>query len=158
MSKVKFYDFYNNRPPKNHFKPDTETVFVSQSEIETSGLKYQLSMYGFDSLAQRMEDMRSKFGYADCTKISDFRESMNKYSQGVEYFNALPSEIRRKYNDRPELFYDECFKNPDTAYEAGFISEDYYKEIKSKNNSDSIEVTSSPKEESSSQPSEPQSV
>lgn len=143
MSKSKFYDFYNNKPPKNHFTPNTERVFVSQSEIETSGLKYQLQHFGFDSLAQRMEDLRSKFGYADCTKISDFRESMNKYAQGVEYFNALPSEVRRQYSDRAELFYDDIAKNPDTAYKAGFISEEYYKEIKSKNNSDSVEVSSS---------------
>lgn len=159
MAKRKFYDFYNEKPPKHHFKPDTETVFVDQSEVTTSGLKYQLSQYGFDSLAQRMEDMRSKFGYADCTQISDFRESMTKYSQGVEYFNALPSEVRRQYNDRPELFFDDCVKNPETAYKAGFISEDYFKEITSKNNSDKVEVANPTtiKEENLSQSTEGES-
>lgn len=133
MSKKKFYGFYDDLP-KVYFEPDTKTTFVSQSEVQTSGLQYQLKQYGFDSLAQRMETMRAKFGYADCTQISDFAGLQNKYVNAVEYFNNLPSEVRRQYNDTPALFYDDIQKNPHTAFKAGFISEDFYNDLKVKYN------------------------
>lgn len=142
MSKINFYSYYN-RPPKVNFVPDLETCFVSQSEVETAGLKYQLHRFGMDSVLQRMEDMRSKFGYADCTKISSFVQAQNDYVKGREYFEALPSEIRRKYNDLPENFYEDIAKNPDTAYENGFISEEYYKAVKANVPNDKIVVDTS---------------
>lgn len=120
---MKFYTFYN-RPPKVVTDLDTETCFVSQSEVKTSGLKYQLERFGMNSLEARMEQMRSKFGYADCTKNNDFATLQNTYRSSVEYFEALPSEVRRKYNDRPEEFYSSIESNPQTAYEAGFISKE----------------------------------
>lgn len=129
MAKIEFKDAFNNRPKPVYFTPDTETVFVSQSEVKTSGLKYQLSQYGFDSLAQKMENLRDKFGYADCTHCNDFMTLQNKYVQGVEYFNNLPSEVRRQYHDIPAEFYMDIERNPQLAYEHGFISEEFYKSL-----------------------------
>lgn len=124
MAKFQFYDFYNKRPPKVSTVLDTDTVFVSQSEVKTSGLAYQLERFGMNTLEARMEQMRSKFGYADCTKNNDFATIQNLYRQSVDYFSALPSDVRRKYQDDPTVFYENIQKNPQTAFEAGFISKE----------------------------------
>lgn len=129
MAKFVFNDFYNRRPKSVCTKLDTDTVFVSQSEVKTSGLAYQLARYGMNTLEARMEQMRSKFGYADCTKNNNFADIQNRYVQSVEYFNALPSEVRRKYHDRPEDFYNSIEKDPELAYKTGFISEEQYKSM-----------------------------
>lgn len=159
MSKCKFYDCYDNPPPKVYTDLDTSEVFVSQSEVKVSGLAYQLKQYGMDTLSAQMETLRSKFGYADCRHINDFATLQNKYVEAVDYFNALPSDIRRQYQDRPELFYEDVQKNPDTAFKGGFISEEFYKQLneKLKNTSSNQihltqEVATSSTSESSGQP------
>lgn len=126
---MKYYNVYDKKPPKVFTKLDTETCLVSQSEIVTSSLQYQLHRYGMDSLSARLEQMRDKFGYADCTVNNDFATLQNRYRQSVDYFEALPSEIRAKYHHRPEEFYDDIQKDPKVAYEHNFISKEKFDEL-----------------------------
>ncbi len=117
---MKFYSYYQ-KPPKVETVLDYETTFVSQAEADTCSLSYQLNRFGMDGLQARMEAMRDKFGYADCTVSNSFADIQNRVRQGIEYFEALPSEVRRKYNDNPEEFYDYLNKNPQKAVEDGFF-------------------------------------
>lgn len=125
----KFYDYYNNRPPKCNTVLKDDTTFVSQSEVECTSLKYMLDRFGMNTLSARMEQMRDKFGYADCTVNNNFADIQNRYIDAVNYFNDLPAQVRRRYKDRAELFYDDLDKNPQTAYEAGFISKEKFEEL-----------------------------
>lgn len=126
---MKFYNLYDKKPPRCFTKLDTETCLVSQSEVQTSSLQYQLSRYGMDTLSARLEQMRDKFGFADCCNNNNFATIQNQYRRSVEYFENLPSEIRRKYNDLPENFYDDISKNPKVALEHNFISEEQFNNI-----------------------------
>lgn len=124
MSKsVPFFTHYN-RPPAVDTVLDYETSTVSQADVDISRLSYQLDRYGMDGLQARMEAMRDKFGYADTTKYGDFADLQNRVRKGVEYFEALPSEIRAKFGHRPENFYDYLEKNKDEAIKQGFIKSD----------------------------------
>lgn len=120
MVKNSFYTQFN-RPLSVTTKLDTDTVFVSQSEADMCCLQNQLRRYGEDGLLAKMQALQDKFGYADCTKIGTFADIQNKYRRGVEYFEALPSEVRARFNHRPEEFYDFVEKNREQAIKDGFV-------------------------------------
>lgn len=119
---VPFFTHYN-RPPSVSTVLDTDTVFVSQADADTVSLSYQLQRYGMDGLQARMEAMRDKFGYADCTKTGTFAELQNRVRKGVEYFEALPSEVRAKFGHRPEAFYEFIESNKEEAVKQGYLPE-----------------------------------
>ncbi len=123
MSKISFFTHYN-RPPAQDTVLDYETCNVSQADIDVSSLAYQLDRYGMEGLQARMEAMRDKFGYADTTKFGNFADLQNRVRKGVEYFEALPSEVRAKFGHRPELFYEYLENNKDEAIKAGYIKAD----------------------------------
>lgn len=123
MSKISFFTHYN-RPPSVLTELDYETCNVSQADVDISKLSYQLDRYGMEGLQARMEAMRDKFGYADTTKFGNFADLQNRVRKGVEYFEALPSEVRAKFGHRPELFYDYLEKNKDEAIKEGYIKSD----------------------------------
>lgn len=120
---VPFFTHYN-RPPVVKTVLDTDTVFVSQADADTVSLSYQLQRYGMDGLQARMEAMRDKFGYADCTKTGTFAELQNRVRKGVEYFEALPSEVRAKFGHRPEAFYEFLETNTEEAVKQGYLPKD----------------------------------
>lgn len=141
---MKFYTAYNK--PKQQFSDnlDYETKLVQQSEADVVGLKYQLERYGMNSLMAKFETMKSKFGYADCRHIPDFEELQNRVVAGTEYFNHLPSEIRRQFNDKPACFYEYLEKNPVEAVKNGYINNetaDYIKSIYPDNFKDTAKDT-----------------
>lgn len=123
MSKISFFTHYN-RPPAFDTVLDYVTTNVSQADVDISKLSYQLDRYGMDGLQARMEAMRDKFGYADCTKYGNFADLQNRVRKGVEYFEALPSEVRAKFGHRPENFYEYLENNRDEAIKQGFIKSD----------------------------------
>lgn len=120
MSKNVFFTHYN-RPPSVSTHLDVDTCFVSQSEADMCCLHNQLRRYGEDGLAAKMQALQDKFGYADCTKIGTFADIQNKYRRGVEYFEALPSEVRARFQHRPDVFYDFIENNKEQAEKEGFI-------------------------------------
>lgn len=120
MSKQTFYTFFN-RPPRVVTELDYDTCHVSQSEADMCSLAAQLQRFGEDGLLAKMQALQDKFGYADCTKIGTFADIQNKYRRGVEYFEALPSEVRAKFGHRPEAFYDYIQNNQEQAIKDGYI-------------------------------------
>lgn len=126
---MKFYTAFN-RPKHEKTVLDYETKLVQQSEADVVGLKYQLERYGMNTLMAKFETMKSKFGYADCRHIPDFEELQNRVIAGTEYFNNLPSEIRREFKDKPAAFYDYLEKNPVEAVKKGYINNDTAEYIK----------------------------
>ena len=116
-----FYDYYNNRPPKVNTVLTDDTCFVSQSECQNSSLKYVLDRFGMNTLTARMEEMRGKFGYADCTVSNDFAILQNRYVQAKNYFENLPSNVRRQFHDNPLEFYNNLAQNPKKALDDGFF-------------------------------------
>lgn len=121
MSKErKFFTFYD-RPKSPVTVLDYETKFVDQSEADMCGLHYQLQRYGLDGLQARFEAMKDKFGYADTRMIPSFSELQNRIVKGNEYFNSLPSEIRKQFNNKSAEFFDYLEKNPKDAISKGYI-------------------------------------
>lgn len=121
---MKFYSYYTNEPPKVSTKPDTETVFVSQSEAIRSSLKYQLEVFGMDTLQAKLKETQSKFGYADTRYSKSFGDLCEQYARANDYFQALPAEYRAKFGHDPIKFYSSIEQNPGEAYKTGFISKD----------------------------------
>lgn len=130
---TKFYTFYD-RPKSPNAVLDYETKFVSQAEADMNGLKYQIERYGMDSLVQRFEEMKSKFGYADTRVVPGFAELQNRIVAGREYFEALPSEIRKIFGHRPENYFSYLEENPEKAVQQGYISEEQCKVLMEKYN------------------------
>ena len=116
-----FYTGYN-RPPQQKTVLDYDTVHVSQSEAKVASLQYQLERFGMSGLQAQMEQMREKFGYADCTKVPSFAEAQQQLAKATQYFEALPSKVRQAFGHRPEAFYDFIEKNPEEARKQGFIT------------------------------------
>lgn len=121
---MKFYTYYTNEPPKVSTQPDTETVLVSQSEAIRSSLKYQLEVFGMDTLQAKLKETQSKFGYADTRYSKSFGALCEQYARANDYFQALPAEYRAKFGHDPIKFYSSIEQNPGEAYKTGFISKD----------------------------------
>lgn len=117
---MKFYTYYN-RPKSPVTVLDYETKFVDQSEADMCGLHYQLQRYGIDGLQARFEAMKDKFGYADTRMIPGFAELQNRIVKGNEYFNSLPSEIRKQFGNNSAEFFTYLEKNPKEAISKGYI-------------------------------------
>lgn len=124
---MKFETLYENRKPLYVTELDYDTKLVDQSEADAVSLDYQLKRFGMDGLTARFELMKSQFGYADTRLIPSYSELSNRIAKGTEYFNALPSEIRRQFSDKPENFFDYLENNPKEAIEKGYISDEYTK-------------------------------
>lgn len=61
--------------------------------------------------------------YADVTSVGDFMSANITYRKGVEAFEALPSEIRERFQNNPANLLDFLSKeeNRDEAIKLGFI-------------------------------------
>lgn len=119
---MKFNSFYVNRPKPVTCVPDTETKFVDQSEADRCALKYQLERYGMDSLQQQLDKTRAQFGYADTRLTKDFVTLNQKMAEANSYFMELPSQIRKQFNHSAVEFFSSIEKDPEKAYQNGFIS------------------------------------
>lgn len=104
---------------------DYDTELVDQSEAKMCGLRYQLSKFGLDGTLSQLELQRSKFGYADTRVIPDFQTLQNKIADSTEYFNSLPSAVRRQFGDKPSNFYRFIEKHPVDSVKSNFISKEY---------------------------------
>lgn len=119
---MKFKSFYINRPSPVTCVPDTETKFVDQSEADRASLQYQLERYGFDSLQQQLEKTKSQFGYADTRYMPSFEQLQMKMAEANSYFMQLPSRIRAKFNHSATEFFSSIEKEPEKAFDNGYIS------------------------------------
>lgn len=61
--------------------------------------------------------------YLDTTQLNDFQENMNRLSNVRNYFDALPSELRAKFNNDLRTFTEFCSNssNVDTMREMGLL-------------------------------------
>lgn len=61
--------------------------------------------------------------YGDFTGINDFQSAMNAIAVANEAFDAMPAEVRRRFNHDPGQFVDFCLddKNRDEAVKLGLV-------------------------------------
>lgn len=61
--------------------------------------------------------------YLDTTQLNDFQENMNRLSNVKNYFDALPSELRAKFNNDLRTFTEFCSNssNVDAMREMGLL-------------------------------------
>ena len=61
--------------------------------------------------------------YLDTTQLNDFQENMNRLSSVRNYFDALPSELRAKFDNDLRTFTEFCSNssNVDTMREMGLL-------------------------------------
>lgn len=61
--------------------------------------------------------------YLDTTQLNDFQENMNRLSNVRNYFDALPSELRAKFNNDLRTFTEFCSNpsNVDIMREMGLL-------------------------------------
>lgn len=123
-----FYSRYYE-PPKVKTIIDTSVETVDQSEARMCGLRYQLDKFGLNSLLSSLELQRAKFGYADTRLMPSFEEQQNKLADSIEYFDSLPSQVRRQFGDKPKNFFKSIEKDPIKAVKDGFISKEYAMDI-----------------------------
>lgn len=120
--KIKFRNFYVNRPEPVTCVPDTKTKFVDESEARRASLKYQLERFGMDSLLHQFEKTKAQFGYADTRVAKNFVELQEKLAEANSYFNELPSQIRAKFHHSATEFFSSIEQNPEKMWKDGYIS------------------------------------
>lgn len=125
---MEFKSYYSKLECLPHSN-DSETVLINQEEADCCGLAYQVRRYGMDGLAARFEAMKDKFGFADCRNLPNYAEQVNMVNRATEYFDNLPSELRKQYGNDPVRFYDAINQQPVSMQEKGFISPEYTKDI-----------------------------
>lgn len=123
---MKFFTQFT-RPINVTTVPDTETVYVQQSEAERASLKYQLERFGMDTLLSKLKQAQSQFGYADTRFSKSFGDLAQAYADASQYFSILPAQIRAEFGHDPIKFYELIEKNPKQAFDRGFISKDLAK-------------------------------
>lgn len=67
--------------------------------------------------------------YGDFTGVHDFKTAMDAIATANESFDALPAEVRARFNNDPAAFVDFCSdtRNRDEAKKLGLISADEVK-------------------------------
>lgn len=61
--------------------------------------------------------------YGDFTNVVDFHSAMNAVAQAKESFDAMPAEVRARFNNDPAQFVEFCSKeeNKDEAVKLGLV-------------------------------------
>lgn len=105
---MSFQSHYNRYRPKTNKRFTqvslTQQQFRASSDINNIISKYRGNEHELAQILQQANDINSK-SFNDFTNIKSFEESMRKVALVKEYFEALPSQVRARYNqDVTEVF------------------------------------------------------
>lgn len=91
-------NFRSNKPSM------TQQQFKNECDINHIIKRYNKDPQLWATLINNAKDINSP-SFADFTDVGDFRHAMDKVSQIGEFFASIPSEVRARYNQNPELLF-----------------------------------------------------
>ena len=94
-------------------------VLVEQSHKDSCDINLIIARYGREQLAALAQSDRGF--YADLSSAIDYKSALDVVREAGEAFNALPSKIRKEFDNDPQQFlaFVENPKNYDKALELG---------------------------------------
>ena len=103
---MKFFNRYNHRKPVVKVKGVslTDPQFADDCDIQKV-----LKKYGAINTPPPVP-------FADCSQYTDFSDIMNHFNDAMEKFNSQPAEIRARFGNSPEKFFD-FVTHPDNMQE-----------------------------------------
>lgn len=109
-------------------KTMTQQNFKDECDINSIMSKYQDSGFLVDPL--KLRTRKPQFG--DFTAVPDYQTAQNIIVEGREAFEALPSRIRKYFNNDPALYlaFVSDSNNLDKALEMGLVDSAYVADVK----------------------------
>ena len=109
-------------------KTMTQQNFKDECDINTIMSKYQVTGFLVDPL--KLRTRKPQFG--DFTSVPDYQTAQNVIVEGREAFEALPSRIRKYFNNDPALYlaFISDSNNLDKALEMGLVDSAYVDDVK----------------------------
>ena len=122
------YDGKRQRVALKCGKSMTQQNFKDECDINSIMSKYQVTGYLVDPL--KIRTRKPQFG--DFTAVPDYQTAQNVIVEGREAFEALPSRIRKYFNNDPALYlsFISDINNLDQALEMGLVDSDYVADMK----------------------------
>lgn len=112
------YGFRGEHPGLVFSEPSmTKQSFKDECDINVILARYENTGMYYDPLTTR--GSRAPM-FDDFTAVPDYMESQNFVIQAGELFDALPSRLRRRFDNSPALLL-EFLSNPDNAAEAAAL-------------------------------------
>lgn len=116
----------HRRIVENGSHPDTGEIMPSmtkqsfKAECDINNIIKQFSQTG---IVTHISDRASKGQYADLPDSADFQEALNIVGAANESFMSLPSKVRDRFGNNPELFLQFLHdpKNEDEARALGLL-------------------------------------
>lgn len=122
------YDGKRQRVALKCGKSMTQQNFKDECDINTIMAKYQVTGYLVDPL--KLRTRKPQFG--DFTSVPDYHTAQQIIVEGREAFEALPSRIRKYFNNDPALYlsFISDINNLDQALEMGLVDSDYVADMR----------------------------
>lgn len=93
-----FYMNHGHREVKEYNDGLTKQSFKDETDVNRILAKYQVS-----GVISHMAKFEAQYGdFADF----DFQDTQNMLNRGLDMFAALPSEVRREFEQDPDKFFD----------------------------------------------------
>lgn len=107
----KLYGFYrgHDHPGETNVDPLTGEIMPSmtrQSEMEACDIHSILKQYSQVGFEQLVRENAAKGRYLDLTNLPDYQEALNTVLAADAAFDALPSQIRARFNNDPAQFVE----------------------------------------------------
>lgn len=91
-----------------------EDVITEQHHKDACSVSQILAMYDKTGIITHVN--RSKAEYGDFTLVNEYQEALNRVIRADEAFSALPSDVRKRFENDPGKFF-EFATNPDNSEE-----------------------------------------
>jgi len=91
-----------------------EDVLTEQHHKDACSISQILAMYDKTGIITHVN--RSKEAYGDFTVVNEYQEALNRVIRADEAFSALPSDVRKRFDNDPGAFF-EFATNPENVEE-----------------------------------------
>ena len=91
-----------------------EDVITEQHHKDACSVSHILAMYDKTGIITHVS--RAQAEYGDFTVVNEYQEALNRVIRADEAFSALPSDVRKRFENDPGKFF-EFATNPENAEE-----------------------------------------
>lgn len=88
---------------RNSFETKGESL-TKQDQMSMCDVNNIIAQYDRTGLIRHINESVAQYG--DFTQVNEYQESLNFVMQAQDNFNALPSDLRSKFNNDPGAFFE----------------------------------------------------
>jgi len=127
---------------KKYFKKPSRTQQAFKNECDINQIMKRFKQVNGGDLINMMTNATGGV-YGDFSEVSDYRTALDQINAANDLFDALPSKVRKEFNNDPAEFVDfaENPENLDTLIEMGLATKKQEPTKQPKNPEKTLEVT-----------------